>query len=716
MEDAHRSPFPGFSAGRRFSLAPVRQHAMVPAMAWAHGGMRRLVLLIALAAAGPLRAEPVTLAGAKAALAFDGAFVLADEAGHERARLLPGGLAWIDAAGSRQAAGALLRSEPTADGLAFVLQAPGGEARVVARWRGERTLELRFTPPPGSSVSALEARLALAPGEAIWGLTERIADGWRFPLDARTAWIDLVPREVGGLDRRGETVSMWLVPTVAAYAPFYTSSRGYGLLVDGSWPGRFDLGDSEPDVLALRFETGAEPVLRLFLFVGDPRQVVEAYTALSGRPRRPPDWALGHWIWHDEHRVAAPARALGVAMNAEVAEDLRWHQSLGLPAGVYLFDRPWTPGRFGFGSLPLRFDEARFPNAPAMLAALHGAGWHTLVWSAAFAVEDTDLGRVAREESLLAPGSDKIVDLTLPGARALWTAAHLAFLRESGVHGIKLDRGEEFLPSRPQDRWGDGRSGREMHNAYPLLQLGLYEEILRKAWGDDFVLVARATWTGAQRHGQVWAGDLPGSHLAGRGPSTDLGLRAALIGMLRCGFLGLPFWGSDVGGYYPFADREVFARWLELGTFSPLFEIGGIGSRWPWAMPDTPHYDAELVAIYRDAIRLREALRPYLSKHADEAARSGLPLARAVVFDHPDDARWYDVWDEYLLGDALLVAPVWRSGERARDVLLPPGVWEDYWDRSRRHEGPATLRAEAPLGRIPVFVRAGAEVPAPETR
>jgi alpha-glucosidase (family GH31 glycosyl hydrolase) len=398
-------------------------------------------------------------------------------------------------------------------------------------------------------------------------------------------------------------------------------------------------------------------------------------------------------------------------MNTEVAEDLRWHESLGLPPGVYLFDRPWTPGKFGFGSLPLRFDPERFPNAREMLAKLAARGWQTMVWSAAFAVDGSDFGRIARERGWLAPGSSKILDLTNAEARAFWREAHVAFLREHGVHGIKLDRGDEFLPSGTKDRWADGRSGRELRNAYPVLQLSLYEEILRTAFGEDFVLVARATYTGAQRHGQVWAGDLPGSHLAGRGRSTDLGLRAALIGMLRCGFLGLPFWGSDVGGYYTFKDREVFARWLELGAFSPLFEIGGVGSRWPWAMPSEPHRDEELIAIYRDMIRLRATLLPYLAKHADEAARSGLPLARAVVVEHPEDRSWWNVWDEYLLGDALLVAPVWQSGVREREVKLPPGVWEDYWERKQRYEGPATIRVAAPLGRIPVFVRAGAAVP-----
>jgi alpha-glucosidase (family GH31 glycosyl hydrolase) len=380
---------------------------------------------------------------------------------------------------------------------------------------------------------------------------------------------------------------------------------------------------------------------------------------------------------------------------------------------VYLFDRPWAAGKFGFGSVPMRFDEARFPNAQEMLRELAERGWQTLVWSAAFAVPGTDLGRIAGERGWLAPGSRLVVDLTNPAARTFWREAHLAFLGTHAVRGIKLDRGEKYIPSRAEDRWADGRSGRELRNAYPLLQLGLYEEILQSAFGDDFVLVARASYTGGQRHGQLWAGDLPGSLYAGRGRGTDLGLRAALIGMLRCAFLGLPFWGSDVGGYYAFTDREVFARWLELGTFSPLFEIGGIGSRWPWAMPEAPHHDEELIAIYQGAIRLRAALVPYLARAADAAARTGLPIARPVVFDHPDDPRWWNVWDEYLLGDALLVAPVWKMGVRERDVLLPPGAWLDYWDRSRRFEGPAAIRAAAPLGRIPVFVREGAAAPDP---
>ena len=130
-------------------------------------------------------------------------------------------------------------------------------------------------------------------------------------------------------------------------------------------------------------------------------------------------------------------------------------------------------------------------------------------------------------------------------------------------------------------------------------------------------------------------------------------------------------------------------------------------------MPSEPRHDEELIAIYRDAIRLRHALLPYLAKHADVAARTGLPLARAIVFEHPADPGWWNVWDQYLLGDDLLVAPVWKMGVREREVRLPPGTWEDFWERTRRFQGPATIRAAAPLDRIPVFVRAGATLPSP---
>ena len=259
---------------------------------------------------------------------------------------------------------------------------------------------------------------------------------------------------------------MLVRPTVALYAPFYLSSAGYGLYVATTAPGSYDVGDSDPDALRFRFEAIGVPeqrALRYSLFVGAPAAVLDEYTRLTGRPFRPPDWALRHWRWRGELALGEPADLDGAKLNAQVAEDLRMYEKLGIPAGVYLIDRPWSPGEFGFESF--RWDEQRLPNPEAMLASLARRGWKLALWSAAFAVGE-NLEK-ARAQRYLAPGSDLVLDLTNPEARDWWKREHVAFVRRWNVAAIKLDRGEEQIPSEATDLWFDGRSGRELRNAYP---------------------------------------------------------------------------------------------------------------------------------------------------------------------------------------------------------------------------------------------------------
>jgi len=345
-----------------------------------------------------------------------------------------------------------------------------------------------------------------------------------------------------------------------------------------------------------------------------------------------------------------------------------------------------------------------------------------VLWSAALAAGDRpdDNGTEAKALGYLAPGVEarpttpdaQVIDLTNPDARAWWMAKHLEFLRRYDVAGIKLDRGEEYVPSDPTEIYADGRTGREVHNAYPVLNIALYHDLMAAARGSgDFVVKMRAAYTGAQRYGITWGGDIPGSTALGGGPGTDLGLRTAIIALQRAAFMGFPFWGSDTGGYYQFKQRDVFARWLEFSAFCPLMEIGGGGAHAPWDMPTDPHYDDEMIAIYRRYTRLHHDLIPYTMRYAELASRTGMPIARPLVFAYPDDTSVRDRWDEYLYGDDLLVAPLWHAGDRMREVYLPAGSWEDFWDSSRTFDGPTTATVDAPLDRIPVFVRAGADVP-----
>jgi alpha-D-xyloside xylohydrolase len=398
------------------------------------------------------------------------------------------------------------------------------------------------------------------------------------------------------------------------------------------------------------------------------------------------------------------------------------YERLGIPAGVYLFDRPVLQGEYGFARFA--WDETRLPNVAHTLGALARRGYRTVVWSSLWACgsEPGDNGAEALRLGFLAPGSGAprcsdvggshfVLDPTTAAARDWWRERVRDFVAAHGIRGVKLDRGEEHIPSQASDVWADGRTGREVRNDYPRLQAQIHHDAVAEAFPGDSLVITRSGYTGTQQHAIVWGGDITGSERFGAGPGTDLGLRSAIIAQQRAAFLGYPIWGSDTGGYHEFDDRDVFARWLEFSAFSGIMEIGGVGPHAPWDMPTEPAYDDEMIAIYRRYTRLRERLQPYLVAAAREAGASGLPLVRPLVFAYPDDPAVGDLWDQYLLGPDLLVAPVWRTGARAREVYFPAGAWRGFWDESQRFDGPLTATVAAPLDVIPVFVRGDAPSP-----
>ena len=250
-----------------------------------------------------------------------------------------------------------------------------------------------------------------------------------------------------------------------------------------------------------------------------------------------------------------------------------------------------------------------------------------------------------------------------------------------------------------------------MKNDYARLFAQVHYDAFAQRLGGDFLHYLRAGYAGSQRYAVFWGGDITGKDQFGIGASTDLGLRSALLGLNHVAFMGFPFWGTDTGGYYEFGDRVVFARWLEFSALCPIMEIGGGGAHAPWKMPTEPKYDAEMIGIYRRYVTLHHELIPLIYSLALDAGESGRALARPLVFDFADDPNVGDLWDEFLFGRDLLVAPVWKSGVRSRDVYFPRGVWIDVVDPSKRVTGPAHTTVEAGLDHLPLFARAGAILP-----
>lgn len=566
---------------------------------------------------------------------------------------------------------------------------------------------LSFGDPTG--ITAWGQDLMTPPDERIYGLTTRIV------TDPSAS--EFFPEEVGSLDRKGEVVEMYVRPTIAGYVPFHHSSEGYGLLVDGTMPGSYDIGASQPEVLSMDFELDPQAgAARWFVFgAADHYGLNDAFTRLAGRPIRPPRTALLHTRGRDVLDPGPPVEVDGVAMNPTVADDLLSYERHDIPPGIYHFDRPWAAGTEGFGQL--RFDPERFPNAAGMLRVMVDRGWTPQVWFSEWALGER--GEEARENGWLVADSEREIDLTNRDALRWLQDDVRAFLdgpEGRYVRGFFLDRTDEIVPSDSEDRYDDGRNGRQMHNAYPVLMQRVLHTTLEAARGEDSWIIARAGYTGTPEVAISWGGDTRSREGAivpeqpDVGPSTDLGLRSVLISMQRAAFMGMPFWGSDIGGYSEFGDREVFARWLEVGALSPLMRVHGKGTKAPWDMPTEPHLDREVLDIYRRYVGLHHALVPTLEDLADEAHATGAPLVRPLVFNYPNDPQVADLWDQWLLGDDLIVAPVWRSGDRRRDVYLPEGRWVDFWDRDRIVQGPITLDEHAPLDELPMFAREGSEI------
>ncbi|MFJ2788849.1 MULTISPECIES: glycoside hydrolase family 31 protein [unclassified Streptomyces] len=495
---------------------------------------------------------------------------------------------------------------------------------------------------------------------------------------------------------------------------FVVSDAGTHLAFhDNTWDGRVTLAEGEegagsghdrPATCEVRVDGGP---LRCWVVVGTPARVLHHWAALTGAPALPPAWALGpqHARW-------------GFGSAQEVRRVVAGYRERGLPLSAVHLDIDHYDGHRVF-----TVDRDRFPDLPGLAAELREQGVRlvSIVDPAVRAEPGNtvyDSGRAAGAfvrdaagaelHGVVWPGTCAYPDFTDPAVREWWGGLYEERLRQ-GFAGVWHDMNEpvSFVPfgdptlPRSARHALDGRGGdhREAHNVYGLMMARAgYEGLRRLRPGERPFLFSRSGWAGMQRYGGTWSGDV----------STGWpGLRASLALVLGLGLCGVPYSGPDVGGFDGSPSPELFLRWYQLGAWLPLFRTHaaiGAGRREPW------EFGPEVLEHARVALAERERLRPYFTTLARLARMTGAPYVRPVWWGTPEDRALRDCEDAFLLGDALLVAPVLTGGADRRAVRLPRGRWYDT-ATGRAYEGPGQVLLDAPLSRVPVLARAGAVLP-----
>ncbi len=515
---------------------------------------------------------------------------------------------------------------------------------------------------------SINAAFTLSPGEKIFGCGESFT----------------------GLDKRGQKIVLWTddangIENQGMYKPipFFLSNRGYGMFIHTSTPITLDIGNSFSGVNSMMI---GDDELDLFVFLGQPKDILDEYTSLTGKSPLPPLWSFGLWMSRCTYNAEKQVR--------EIAGKLRENR---IPCDVLHLDTGWFETDW---QCDYEFSTTRFADPKKMLADLKDDGFHVSCWQLPYFVPKNKLFPELIEKNLVVrdakgnlPYEDAVLDLSNPKT-VEWYQGKLAGLLKEGVGAIKVDFGE----AAPEDGlYADGRTGFYEHNLFPLRYNRAVAEITKQTTGEN-IIWARSAWAGSQRYPLHWGGDAE---------STDDGMAAELRGGLSFGLSGFSFWSHDVGGFTATSvqgmDKDLFARWLAFGMLSSHSRCHGIAPKEPWL------YGTNFMDKFRTIDELKYRLMPYVYAQAKDCSEHGLPMVRALFVEFPEDPGSWQVDDEYLYGSSILVAPLLHQGATAREVYLPPGTWIDYQTRKSYAGGWQTIEA----GAIPavILVRDGTVVP-----
>jgi alpha-D-xyloside xylohydrolase len=585
-----------------------------------------------------------------------------------------------------------ISAEVDADGQIRFLRTETGEELLAEQpthfwWPGPRNFTSR-----GNGYQRLEQSFAAYEGERLFGLGQHTHGR----LDQKGIVVDLV--------QRNAEVSI----------PFLVSSRGYGLLWNNPAVGRVELGAT-----ATRWVADSARQIDYWVTTGSPAQIASRYADVTGHAPVLPGWAAGFWQSKLRYRT-----------QDELLEVAREYHRRGLPLSVIVCDFfHWT--QLG----DWRFEPSEWPDPQAMVDELAALGVRLMVsvWPSVSLLSANyqpmlDAGYLIASESGPPHHADwpdrgssvrlpvSFYDSSNPGARNyLWEQLRANYYRY-GIKVFWLDACEpEIKPGHVDNLRLVAGPGAEVLNRYPTDHARTVYEGMHSVGETEVVSLVRSAWAGSQRWGAaLWSGDIP---------ATFGSLKAQIRAGLNVALSGIPWWTTDIGGFHGGDPsnptyRELVVRWFQYGVWCPLFRLHG--DRLPrsplsQAMSGGPNevwsYGEDVYQILAGVLQLRERIKPYVLEQMAVAAREGVPPMRPLWFDFPDDAGAWAVDDQFCFGPSVLVAPVTEYGARTRRVYLPAGaMWTDPWT-GKTVDGGTWTDADAPLERIPVYLRDGTQLP-----
>lgn len=559
-------------------------------------------------------------------------------------------------------------------------------------WRNERDIGARVIRGHVGGLSHIEQNICANEQEHFYGLGQEAHD----LFDLKGASLDLCQQNT------------------KSTIPFVISSRGYGFVWNNPAIGRVEFGTNQT-----RWVAEAARQLDYLVIAGDsPAQIEQRYCELFGYAPEFPMWATG--LWQSKLRYETQEELLDVA---------REYKKRGIPLSLIVCDYFHWPQQGEW-----KFDKTYWPDPEAMIKELDAMGVRLLVsiWPTVDPRSENFL--TMREQNMLirtergpgplvyCRGPETYYDPMNPAAREfVWNKVRDNY-GSLGVKHYWLDEAEPEIAPYDYDnlRYWLG-NGMEVSSLYPFYYAKTFYEGQKAEGQDEIVNLIRCAFLGSQRFGTVlWSGDICADFAS---------LRRQIKTGLHVAVSGIPWWTTDIGGFHggnpdDEAYRECFIRWFQFGTFCPVFRMHGFRYRAdrpqssPVSLEGFCHsggpneiwsYGEDAYRILKKYVDIREQLRPYIYKYLKEASENGTPLMRPLFYDFPEEKN-YEIFDEYMFGPDIMVCPVYELGCRARVVYLPEGAdWTNVFS-GEEYSGGSEIVAEAPLERIPLFLRKGAEV------